>query len=235
MITYEADETVVHRLDPRSKLLLQVGFALAVVTHSTTVELIPYTAFALLSCYLAGVSIRRVLWSFRAILLILAAAPVFASLTWGSPWIIPERALRSLIAGYAIVLVLFVSAAYVRTTPIRDTRAAIQRHLPGRAGQLLGVGISLVFRLFPVMLRDVQRIDLALAARSGTGLTRRQRIRLITVGSIRKAFGRADTLSLALKARCFSWNPTLPALSFSRVDYPVVLLAVLFVAIGILI
>jgi biotin transport system permease protein len=36
-----------------------------------------------------------------------------------------------------------------------------------------------------------------------------------------RAFERADRLAVALQARCFAWNPTLPALAFERADYPV--------------
>ncbi|MFB6233251.1 MAG: energy-coupling factor transporter transmembrane protein EcfT, partial [Haloarculaceae archaeon] len=35
----------------------------------------------------------------------------------------------------------------------------------------------------------------------------------------------ADRLAVALRARCFAYNPTLPPLSFSRIDYPVLGLA----------
>jgi biotin transport system permease protein len=41
-----------------------------------------------------------------------------------------------------------------------------------------------------------------------------------------RSLARADRLSLALRARCFAYNPTLPALRFSRLDYPVLALSV---------
>jgi biotin transport system permease protein len=41
-----------------------------------------------------------------------------------------------------------------------------------------------------------------------------------------RAFGRADSLALALRARCFSWNPTLPALRFTWLDAAGLLAAV---------
>jgi biotin transport system permease protein len=50
-------------------------------------------------------------------------------------------------------------------------------------------------------------------------------MRLVATAGLRRAFSRADRLSLALRARCLSWNPTLPALRFRAVDAPVLLLA----------
>jgi biotin transport system permease protein len=43
-------------------------------------------------------------------------------------------------------------------------------------------------------------------------------MQLAATAGLSRAFGRADRLALALRARCLAWNPTLPALSFSRRD-----------------
>jgi biotin transport system permease protein len=116
---------------------------------------------------------------------------------------------------------------------VRETRAAIQRHIPGKAGQLLGVGVGLVFRFFPVLLRDVRRVRLALRARGGDSLSTRERIQRISLLTLQRALSRAETLSLALRARCFSWNPTLPALRFTRLDVPVLVAGVILVGVGV--
>lgn len=221
MIPYQPDETFVHGLDPRSKLLFQLGFAVTAITQTAPLIVALCTGIALLSLAAVRLSPIRVLRSFWIILVVLAMAPFFAMLTFGSPWIVPERGLPSVLAGYQIILVLFVSAAYVRSTPVRETRAAIQRHVPGKLGQLLGVGVGLVFRLFPVLLEDIQRVRMAVHARSGRGISRMEQVRLLTLGGLQRALGRAGTLSLALRARCFAWNPTLPRLSFSAADYPI--------------
>jgi biotin transport system permease protein len=66
-----------------------------------------------------------------------------------------------------------------------------------------------------------------MAARLGTERSLAERIRLVGVTGLRRVFLRSDRLALALRARCFSWNPTLPPLSFARRDYPVVVVSVL--------
>lgn len=234
MLTYEYGTTVVHRLDPRSKLVAQVGFAVAAVTATEPVALAGLTLFALGSLALVRLSPLRVLRVFRFVLVVLAVAPLFATLEPGPPWVVPERAPSSILAGYQVVLVLLVSSAYVRTTPIRETRAAIQRHVPGRVGQLLGVGVALVFRFVPVVTRDIRRVCLAIRARTGESLSTRMYVRTLSLVSLQRALTRANTLSFALRARCFAWNPTLPRLQFGTADYLVSAVGVLLVCLGVL-
>jgi biotin transport system permease protein len=50
------------------------------------------------------------------------------------------------------------------------------------------------------------------------------------VTGLRRTLRRADRFALALQARCFAWNPTLPALSPGPADVPVALLTVGLVA-----
>jgi biotin transport system permease protein len=54
------------------------------------------------------------------------------------------------------------------------------------------------------------------------------------VTGLRRVFFRSDRLALALRARCFSWNPTLPPLAFSRLDYPALVGSVLLAATALL-
>jgi biotin transport system permease protein len=123
------------------------------------------------------------------------------------------------------VPVLLVSAAYVRTTPVRESRAALQRLVPGKAGRVLGAGVAIVIRFFPVLLADLRRIREAIAARLGEKRPLRGRMRIVALSGVTRAFDRADRLSLALRARCFAWNPTLPSLAFRRRDGALVVLS----------
>jgi biotin transport system permease protein len=226
VLTYRPGTTVVHQLDPRSKLLFQGGFAVAVFTHDSLAALTGLTALALAALWLAALSPVRILRSFRFILLLLAIAPPIAALSVGPPWFVTAQALKAAVAGYQVVVMLLVAGAYVRTTSVRKTRAAIQRHVPGRAGQLVGVGVGLVFRLTPVLVADIRRIRDAIDARSGQNRSTIDRVRRLALVGIRRAFTRASRLSLALRARCFAWNPTLPPLSFSWIDVPVIMASV---------
>jgi len=226
MLSYRPGETVVHRLDPRSKLLFQLGFAVAVFTHSSATVLGGLSIVAVVAlglCRLSPVTVARAYWF---LLLLLAVAPIIATVRFLPPGIEPERAIPSAVAGYRVLLILCLSGAFVVTTPVRGTRAAVQRHVPGRIGQLLGVGVGIVFRLFPLLQSDLRRTQLAIDARAGGQRSTVDRTQLLVTAGLRRILERGETLGFALRARCFAWNPTLPALSFSRLDYPVVALAV---------
>ena len=226
MLTYEPDETVAHRLDPRSKLAFQIGFAVAALARISPRALVVLTAVTLLALAAARVSLRRALYAYRFALIVLVAAPLVSALTLGAPWLDLEAAVDPALASYRVLLILLVSAAYVRSTPIRASRAAIQRTIPGKPGQLLGVGVGLVFRFLPVLFADLRTIREAALARLGDQRGPVDRATRLASLGLSRAFARADRLSLALEARCFSWNPTLPTLSFSRADLPVLALAV---------
>lgn len=227
MLSYQPGGTPVHRLDPRSKLLFQMGFGVAVFTHSsaTVLGLLSVVAVVALGlCRLSPLAVARAYW---LPMLLVAFAPLVATVRFVPPGIEPGRAAASAVAGYRVLLVLALSAAFVVTTPVRATRAAVQRHVPGRLGQLLGVGTGLVFRLFPLLQADLRRTQLAIDARAGGRRSTLDRTRLLVTAGLARILERRETLSVALRARCFAWNPTLPALSFTWLDYPVLALAAL--------
>jgi biotin transport system permease protein len=221
MLAYTPGETIVHRLDPRSKILFQIGFAIAAFARPTWPWLGAVTLLGVCCVLLAGLSIRRALRAYWFVLLVLALGPVLAAVTLGSPWLRVEPALDSLRSVARVVPVLFVSAAFIYSTPVRETRGAIPHSIPGRVGQLLGVGVALTVRFIPVVRRDLHNIRSAIAVRGGDSRSVRDRAGRISTLSVVRALDHADRLSLALQARCFAWNPTLPKLEFTRIDYPV--------------
>ncbi|WP_254531248.1 energy-coupling factor transporter transmembrane component T family protein [Natrinema gelatinilyticum] len=226
MLTYDPGDSLAHRLDPRTKLAVQIGFAATALSHTTPRALVAFSGLTAVAMAAARLSLRRTIVAYRFALLVLAVAPLLAGVTLGSPWFDRSAAVTSGLATYRVLLILLVSAAYVRSTPVRDSRAAIQRTVPGKPGDLLGVGVGLVFRFLPVLRGDLRTIREAMAARLGTERSAVDRASTIGVLGLTRAFSRADRLSLALRARCFAWNPTLPPLAFSRIDYPALGLAV---------
>lgn len=227
MLTYRSGETFAHRLDARSKLVCQFGFAVAAFAGPTPRRLAALgvlAGLALLAGRLSPVAVAR---SYRFVLVILALSPLSAVVVLGAPYLDLSRAVRPALAVARVVLVLAVAAVYVRTTPVRETRAVIQRYVPGRTGQALGVGVALTFRFLPVLRRDLLTVREAIRARGGERRSVVDRAKRIAVVGLARALSRADRLSLALRARCFAWNPTPPELSFRRWDYPVLALGVL--------
>lgn len=229
-VAYAPGGSLAHRLDPRSKLLFQVAFAVAAFAHTTPRGLAALTAVALGVLALSATPLVATLRSYRSFAPFLVAAPVVEALSLSAPYLAPADAVAPTLASYRVVLLLFVSTAYLRTTPVRESRAAIQRLVPGRPGVLLGAGVGFVLRFLPLMRRDLATIRAALTARLGDERSLRDRVRLVGETGLRRSFRRADRFALALRARCFSWNPTLPPLSFSRLDAPAILVAAVLAA-----
>ncbi|MFC5278144.1 energy-coupling factor transporter transmembrane component T family protein [Halorubrum rubrum] len=230
-LAYVPGDSLAHRLDPRTKLLVQIGFAAAAYAHATPRGLAALTALAG-GCLWAADGDIADLWAYRVAFPVLFLAPLVAGATLGSPWFRAARAAETALASYRVLLLLVVAAAYVRSTPVRDSRAALQRTVPGRAGTFLGAGVALVFRFLPLLRRDLLTAREAVRARGGDRLPVRERIRLVAVAGTNRAFGRADRLGTALAARCFAWNPTLPRLSFEPADYPALALGVGLLAVA---
>lgn len=224
-LAYEPGETIAHRLDPRSKLVVQSAFAIAAFAHTTPRGLAVLTVSGLSLLAAARVSPTRTLWDLRFVLVLVAAPVVVEGLTWGSPWFSVADASGPALASYRVVLILLVSAAYVRTTPVRDSEAAIRWAIPGKPGRLLSTGVALVVRFLPVLRADLGGIRRAMAVRLGSERPLTERMEIVAIGGLSRAFERADRLALAMNARCFAWNPTVPALRFSWVDLPALCLA----------
>jgi len=220
MIGYAEGETLVHRLDPRTKLFVQAAIAVAAFAHTTPRGLVTLSTIVLGVCWLSATPVARSLRSYRAFLPFLLAGPLVGGATFGAPWFVPADAVTPALASYRVLLLLLVSTAYLRTTRVRESRAAVQRLLPGRAGVVLGAGVGFVLRFLPLLRHDLSTIRAAMDARLGAERSLRERIRLIGVTGLRRVFARADRFALALQARCFAWNPTLPRLDPTWRDAP---------------
>ncbi len=218
MLRYRPADRFAHTLDPRSKLLFQTAFVLGTVVLTSPVWRGVLTVVAGICVRAAGLTVREAVRAFRLPIALIALGPLVAGITVGSPWFQPTAAIDSAIAGYDVVLALLVAGAYIHSTPVRETQAAIQRLVPGRLGRFLGVGAGLLFRLLPVLVADLRQIRQARAARLGHAQGWIKRAAGIGILGLRRTFQRADHLSQALQARCFAWNPTLPALSWGLRD-----------------
>lgn len=228
-MSYRTGDSLAHRLDPRTKLAFQVGFALAAFAHTTPTGLAALTVLLAAALAAGRCSPLRALWAYRYALPLLAIAPLLAGVTAGSPWFDAGDAAATALASYRVLLVLLVSAVYVETTTPRESRAAVQRTIPGRAGALAGIGVSLIFRLLPALSADVARQREAIAARLGDRRPVRERVTTLGIRTVLLGLDRAERLTTAMRARCLSYEPTLPPLALGWRDVPVFVVTVVLV------
>lgn len=218
MLRYEPGASTAHRLDARSKLVLQASFTAAAFAHTDPRGLAILTAVAVAMLALSATPIRVALAEYRAVVPFLAAGPVLESLRIGPPWVDPTAAVDPALAAYRTLLLLALVAAYVRTTPVRESEAAVARLVPGKAGRALGLGVGLVFRFLPVLQADLVRVRTAMRARLGSLRPVQARVRIVATAGLNRVLTRTDRLASALRARCLSWNPTPPPTSFGHLD-----------------
>jgi len=249
-VTTTTDDSPFRALDARAGLAWQVGFSVAAFGARGPAWFLALALLAAGTVQLAGLSLRRVLREYWFLLAILATGPVGAGFQLGAPpgagvGLLPSvagfepirvgfdaaAAQASLRSVARVVLVLLVAASVLRTTPVRESRAAVQWAIPGRLGRLFGAGVAVSVRFLPLVLADLRRRRTASAARLGDRRGILDRIQRLAVGGLADSFDRADRLALALRARCFAWNPTPPRLQMTAADY-VVVLASLALAVG---
>jgi biotin transport system permease protein len=232
MLTYESGNGIARTLDPRTKLLAQVGFAIAAFEMTTPAGLTVLTLLVGGVLFASRVGPVDALAEYGPLVPFLLGAPLIAGLTLGSPWFVPAETIGPLLASYRSVLLLAVGAAYVKTTPVRDSRAAVAWLVPGRVGRGLALGVAFVFRLLPQLQGDLRRAREASRARLGDTRSLTDRMRFVGLDGLRRATKRADGLAVALRARCLAWNPTPPRLSFVGHDYAVLAGTVALVAVA---
>lgn len=218
MLQYEPTESLAHRLDARSKLLVQAAFAAAAFVHSDPRGLATLTVVAVGMLAVSATPVRVALREYRAVVPFLAAGPVIEALRFGAPWVDPTAAVDPTLAAYRTLLLLALVAAYVRTTPVRASEAAVARLVPGKIGRLLGLGVGLVFRFLPVLQADLAQIREAMRVRAGDQRPVHERVQIVATGGLNRVLSRTDRLAVALRARCLSWNPTPPPMAFGRWD-----------------
>lgn len=220
-LSYVPGHTVVHRLDARTKLFVQFTVAVLAFAWSSEHSLLVVWGIVAIGAIGGRLRPRTLVTGYSLPFALLAIGIAVRTVSLGPPWVDVQAGLAALAHSLHVAAVLVASAVYVRTTPVSETQAAISRLVPGRPGQLLAAGTSFILRFLPVLLDDLQTARTAQWARLGDTRPLRERMQSVAIAGLNRAFGRADRFSLALKARCYAWNPTPPRMTFSRLDWAV--------------
>jgi energy-coupling factor transport system permease protein len=219
---YYPAESVLHRLDPRSKLFvvfsIMTGLLLTYnifILIGMAILFIPAAACARIPFALLMKNLRPFLWLFVLTWLI--------HLFWSSGrilWIVPGTSLTMTREGAALggiyvvrlaLLILYAALLTLCTSPIELTDALERLSRPlkrlGVPTHEMSLMLTLALRFIPTLLEEAQRIRNAQLSRGArfTG-SLRHRIRgllPLMVPLFVSAFRRADELALAMDARCY--------------------------------
>lgn len=203
--------------DPRVTILALL--ALSVATVATDSWLVIGSVVALLAAYLhaTGLPPGAVLGSTRAVAWFAAAAMAVSMLTvpgnvlfsTGNLFVTSEGIMTGLKLSARLVLLAWMSTAYVLTVPLVGTMDGIAALLSpvtrGRGTVLLVAGIAVAF--VPMLISIARRVRAARTARGepeGTGVIANVRFAgSAAIPLFAAVFRSADDLAQAMEARCF--------------------------------
>jgi energy-coupling factor transporter transmembrane protein EcfT len=236
---YLPGDTVIHRLDPRVKILSVVALSILIFA-ATPAEILLISAFLIAVIRSTRMTPVQALGALRPVAVFMAMiflvhllfteGPPILSLTPLSVRITQEGLVRGIYVTWQFAGFVLGAAVLTRSTPPSDLVAGIERLLRplsrvGIPSQDLAVMIAMALRFMPMLLEEYDRIRMAQMARGADFTTGNLALRTRAVASLAvplllSAFRRADELAVAMEARGYRRGPrtTLRELALSRRD-----------------
>ncbi|MBC2742503.1 MAG: energy-coupling factor transporter transmembrane protein EcfT [Desulfosarcina sp.] len=223
-IGFQPGQSLLHRLDPRTKQALLMGLSVISLWGNLTF-LVLFTTVMMLFLRAAGLRISRMIREIRYFLFFLFFVFGVRTVTFTGDWIptiSADLAGEAMMVCWRLLLVVLMGLLLMATTRTADIRAALVwylKPLPLVNEKMAATMVGLVVRFLPVILFQAAEISDAQRAR---GIERRKnpliRLMRFTIPLFRRVFISADELVVAMQARCYSEHRTLPDLSFTWRD-----------------
>ena len=221
---YYPTNSVVHRLDPRMKLVLTIVYITLIFFIQTFTGYGLVALFVLFLVLLSRVPLLKILKSLRAVIFLVVFTVILTvlfyrgeagDLLWGV-WIIRIYRTALINAGKMalriILLVLGPSVLTLTTTPVELTDA-IERLLKPLSYikvpvHELAIIMSIALRLIPTLVEETDKIISAQKARgadfeSGNLFKRAKAMLPVLIPLFVSSFRRADELADAMDSRCY--------------------------------
>ncbi|MCK5812194.1 MAG: energy-coupling factor transporter transmembrane protein EcfT [Clostridiales bacterium] len=218
---YLPGNSIIHRLDPRTKLLMTVSFMMVLFILNSILSLI-ISMVIVLSCYhIAGISYKYAFKGIKPVLYVIVFTVILnVFFTSGAPLLvwkfitISKEGVNSAILVSLRVLTLITSASIMTytTTPIMLTDAIEKLFKPLKKIKVpvheMAMMMTIALRFIPTLIDETDKIMKAQAARGadiGTGniIQRAKSFIPILVPLFISSFKRADDLAIAMESRCY--------------------------------
>ena len=250
---YPAD-SVVHRLDPRVKIVLLIALIVAIFLAGNLLAFVPVILFLLWTARLSKVPVRLMLKGLKPLRFILILTFVLnlfflqgetPLLDLGFAVIKKESLITAIHYSLRLVLLVLASSLLTLTTPPITLTDGLERllsplrviHFPAHEMAMM---MSIALRFIPTLLEEADKIMKAQTARgadfeSGNLIARAKAMVPLLVPLFVSAFRRAGDLAMAMEARCYhggEGRTRLRVLKCQRRDYiACALLALLILAV----
>ncbi len=237
---YLPGDSCIHRLDPRTKLVLAIVYIVAVFLVKGALGYLLPLAFLLWVIRLARIPLRYLLKGVRPLTMILVLTFVlnlFFSqgstvwLQWGPVRLTREGFENALFFSLRLVfLVMGTSVLTLTTSPVALTDAMERLLSPLRVIRFpaheLAMMMSIALRFIPTLLEETDKIMKAQMARgadfeSGNLIRRAKAMVPLLVPLFVGAFQRASDLAMAMEARCYrggEHRTRMKVLRYTRLD-----------------
>ena len=223
---YYPTSSFVHKMDPRSKLLILIAYIVAVFLAGSFIDLGVVFVFLCLAVIFSAVPPLMVLKSIRAIIFLIAFTFIlnvfFYTKKEGDTvlfWVVTLEGIlnATFLSCRLILLVTGCSILTLTTTPVSLTDGIESLLKPLNLVKFpvheLALIMSIALRFIPTLANETDRIISAQKARgadfeSGNIIRRIKAIIPILIPLLVSAFRRADELGDAMDARCYSGSKT---------------------------
>ena len=221
---YVEGNSVIHRLDPRVKIVISLVYIVAIFLAKSVTAFILLTVSSAVFVAMTGISPRLILRSMKPLLFIIIFTavinlffmtgenPVFE---WRFIHISREGIINACLIVLRIVLLITATSVFLTytTTPLALTDALEQLlsplkklHVPVHEFSMM---MTIALRFIPTLIDETQKIINAQTARgadftSGGLIKRGKALVPILIPLFISAFRRADELATAMECRCYT-------------------------------
>lgn len=214
--------SVIHRIDPRIKIISVIIIIVAVFFCKTLISFVLATAFNIAVIMASKIKMRTVLKALKPILFIIVfTAIINLFLTKGENYLIKwkfisitsEGVIAAVVMAMRIVLLVsFSSLLTFTTSPIMLTDGIESLLKPfskiGLPVHELAMMMTIALRFIPTLLEETDKIIMAQKSRgadfeSGSIIKRAKALVPILVPLFVNSFRRADELATAMECRCY--------------------------------
>ncbi|MFA6074814.1 MAG: energy-coupling factor transporter transmembrane component T [Negativicutes bacterium] len=214
-------QSVVHRLDPRSKIVFCVVFIAALFVANSAATYVLAAFVFVLAAILSQVPLRMVAKSVKPLWLIVLLTIVFQAFSgdglvlmkFGKLTVTQTGLETGAMMSLRLVLLIVMSSLLTLTTSPLDLTDAIERLLNpfkkiGVPAHEIAMMMTIALRFIPTLIEEMDRIMKAQQSRGaefteGNLLNRARGIVPLIVPLFVSAFRRADELAMAMEARCY--------------------------------
>ena len=251
---YVKGNSILHRLDPRTKIFGMLGIMVALFLINQWIGLLYATVVVFAILGLSKVPIRYYIKGIKPLLFILVFTALIqmfftpGTILW-QWWIfrITKEGIRLAVfmCTRLVLLILTTSVLTLTTTPIQLTDAVENLLSPfkrfGLPAHELAMMMSIALRFIPTLIDETDKIMKAQASRGAAfdegGLINRAKALLpILVTLFFNAIKRAEELAMAMEARCYhggEGRTRLHELHYEREDCGAFVLLAVIIALGV--